>query len=206
MQLVINSFGMKLAINLPRAVKCRGMMPVDSLFYLRRRMMSEKTHYRKAFNSPYLSSADIVEPTVLTIKHVLLEPDKTKKTKDHFNTAYFAETELRQGEPLKPMILNAHNSKIMKNMIGSAFIDDWNNTPITVYVDSNVRFGRDTVEGLRLSTEAPNVRRKLVSGSVQWTNAVAAFKRDGNLDAVKARVDVDPADELLIKAEANAVA
>ena len=39
----------------------------------------EKTHYRKAFNSPYLSSADIVEPTVLTIKFVKLEPDKTKK-------------------------------------------------------------------------------------------------------------------------------
>ena len=168
--------------------------------------MKEKTHYRKAFNSPYLSSADIVEPTVLTIKCVRLEPDKTKKTKDHFNTAYFTDAELRPGEPLKPMILNAHNSKIMKNMIGSAFIDDWNNTPVTVYVDSNVKFGRDTVEGLRLSTEPPNVRRKLVQGSVAWTNAVAAFKRDGNLNAVKARVDVDPADELLIEAEANAMA
>lgn len=28
-------------------------------------MTTEKTHYRKAFDSPYLSSADIVEPTVL---------------------------------------------------------------------------------------------------------------------------------------------
>ena len=37
----------------------------------------DKTHYRKAFNSPYLSSADIVEPTDLTISHVRLEPDKT---------------------------------------------------------------------------------------------------------------------------------
>jgi hypothetical protein len=168
-------------------------------------MTQDKTHYRKAFNSPYLSSADIIEPTVLTIKHVLLEPDKTKKTKDSFNTAYFAEKELRPGEALKPMILNAYNSKVMKNMIGSAFIDDWNNTPVTIYVDSNVRFGRDTVEGLRLSTEPPNVRRKLVQGSVAWTNAVAAFKRDGNLNAVKARVDIDPADEPLIEAEANAL-
>ena len=167
--------------------------------------MTEKTHYRKAFNSPYLSSADIVEPTVLTISHVKLELDKTKKTKDSFNTAYFAEKELRPGEPLKPMILNAHNSKTMKNLIGSSFIDDWNNTPVTVYVDSNVKFGRDTVEGLRLSSETPNVRRKLVQGSVAWGNAVAAFKRDGNLNAVKARVDVDPADEVLIEAEANAV-
>ena len=55
----------------------------------------DKTHYRKAFNSPYLSSADIVEPTDLTISHVRLEPDKTKKTKDLLNTAYFKEREIR---------------------------------------------------------------------------------------------------------------
>ena len=47
----------------------------------------EKTHYRKAFNSPYLSSADIVEPTVLTVSHVKLMPDQSKKSKDVFNTA-----------------------------------------------------------------------------------------------------------------------
>ena len=64
-----------------------------------------KTHFRKAFDLPYLSSADIVEPTILTIARVSLETDKTKKTKDVFNTAYFVERELRPGEKLKPMIL-----------------------------------------------------------------------------------------------------
>ena len=153
--------------------------------------MTEKTHYRKAFNSPYLSSADIVEPTVLTIRCVKLEPDQTKKTKDHFNTAYFTDKELRPGEPLKPMILNAQNSKTMKNLTGSAFIDDWNNVPVTVYVDTNVRFGRDTVEGLRLSTEPPRQRKQLDrNNTAQFENAVAAYIRDGNLDAVLSRVDV----------------
>ena len=115
----------------------------------------DKTHYRKAFNSPYLSSADIVETTELVIKHVRLEPDKSKKTKDHFNTAYFTEKELRPGEPLKPMILNAGNSKIMKDITKSAFIDDWNGVPVQVWVDHHVRFGRDTVEGLRLRRSEP---------------------------------------------------
>ena len=50
-------------------------------------MSESKTHYRKAFDSPYLSSADIVEPTVLTIARATLENDKTKKSKDVFNTA-----------------------------------------------------------------------------------------------------------------------
>ena len=163
----------------------------------------DKTHYRKAFNSPYLSSADIVEPTVLTIKCVKLEIDQTKKTKDMFNTAYFVEPSLRPGEPLKPMILNAHNSKTVKNLTGSPYIDDWNNIPVTIYVDPSVKFGRDVVEGLRISSEPPRQRKVLAKNSPAWTHAIAAFKRDGNLDAVKARCDVPPELEEEIKAEAN---
>lgn len=149
-----------------------------------------KTHYRKAFDSPYLSSADIVEPTVLTVSHVRLEADKTKKTKDLFNTAYFAEKEIRPGEKLKPMILNASNSKTMKALTGSAFIDDWQNVPITVYVDCNVRFGKETVEGLRISPHAPEKRFLTPDNARAWENAKAAYKRDGNLEAVLKRVNI----------------
>lgn len=154
--------------------------------------MTDKTHYRKAFDSPYLSSADIVEPTVLTVSHVRLEPDRTKKTKDHFNTAYFVEKEIRPGEALKPMILNATNSKTMKGLTGSAFIDDWNNVRITVYVDGHVRFGKETVEGLRISPHAPEATKMTVTPTTTkaWANAKAAFKRDGNLRAVLARVNM----------------
>jgi len=153
--------------------------------------MTEKTHYRKAFNSPYLSSADIVEPTVLTISHVRLEADKTKKTKDSFNTAYFKEKELRQGEALKPMVLNAVNSRTMKNLTGSAFIDDWCNVPITIYVDTNVRFGRDTVEGLRIATERPKmVKPELLPDTEAWVRAMDAYRRDGNLKAVEKHMEI----------------
>ncbi len=160
--------------------------------------MNEKTHYRKAFDSPYLSSADIVEPTALTISSVRLEPDHTKKTKDLFNTAYFAEKELRKGEKLKPMILNATNSKTMRQFVGSPYIDDWNNIAITVFVDSNVRFGRETVEGLRLMPR--QVQKKFIDPTTQpaWDNAKAAFKRDGNLDKVLERVNISPENMQLI--------
>jgi len=168
-------------------------------------MNNEKTHYRKAFHSPYLSSADIVEPTALTIRCVKLEKDNTKKTKDSFNTAYFKEKEIRKGEPLKPMILNAHNSKMIKQLTGSAFIDDWNDLPVTVYVDPNVRFGRETVEGLRISHEPPAAKKQIKEHTAQWNNAVKAFKRDGSLDAVRARVDVSEDQEALIKKEADAL-
>jgi len=165
-----------------------------------------KTHYRKAFDSPYLSSADIVEPTVLTVKFVRFEPDRTKKTKDSFNTAHFVETELRKGEKLKPMILNASNSKTMKALTNSPFLEDWENVRITVYVDHNVRFGKETVEGLRISPHAPEARRKTLTPAAtkQWESAKAAFKRDGNLKAVLEHVDMSEEHQAQIKAECEA--
>lgn len=170
--------------------------------------MTEKTHYRKAFNSPYLSSADITEPTVLTVQRVTLELDKTKKTKDLFNTAYFVEKEIRSGEPLKPMILNAGNSKTLKALVGSAFIDDWTNIKITVYVDGSVRFGKDTVEGLRISKIAPTITRRVITPQTEnlWSNAKAAYLRDGNLKAVLSKADISEEHQLQLIAECAAPA
>lgn len=148
-----------------------------------------KTHYRKAFDSPYLSSADLVEPTVLTIKQVRLDLDRTKKTKDVFNTAYFVEKELRPGEPLKPMILNATNSKTLKQLTGSAFIEDWQDVRVTIYVDQNVRFGKEVMEGLRISPHTPE-KRQITPGTRQWEQAKAAYRRDGNLVAVLAKASI----------------
>lgn len=166
--------------------------------------MKEKTHYRKAFNSPYLSSADIVEPTVLTISYVRLEPDKTKKTKDLFNTAYFTDKEIRPGEELKPMILNATNSRTMRNLAGSAFIDDWCNVPVTVYVDPNVRNRGQVVEGLRISPEPPRLQKpELQQNTQQWEHAIAAYKRDGNFNAIEQRMTISDANKEALKVAAN---
>jgi hypothetical protein len=165
-----------------------------------------KTHYRKAFDSPYLSSADIVEPTVLTVRCVKLEKDSTKKTQDHFNTAYFVEKFIRPGEKLKPMILNATNSKTMKALTGSAFIDDWNNVRITIYVDGAVRFGKETVEGLRISPYAPEAAKKDLTPQMvkAWANAKAAFLRDGNLDGVLSRINISDAHQKQLQEECEA--
>jgi hypothetical protein len=154
-------------------------------------MSNEKTHYRKAFNSPYLSSADIVEPMTFTIKSVSLDLDKTKKTKELFNTIYWQEKHIRPGEELKPMILNATNSKTLKSLTGSPFIEDWAGTAITVYVDPSVRFGKDTVEGLRVSTERPNlIKPSLTKGTEVWDRAVAYYQKTQKLDKVKQNYSV----------------
>ncbi len=163
-------------------------------------IQTDKTHYRKAFDSPYLSSADITEPTRLTVARVTLEPDKSKKTKDVMNTAYFVEREIRPGEKLKPMILNATNSKMMKSITGSAFLEDWVGVPITVYVETGIKFGRDTVDGLRIMRQ-PNRPQITPDQRNRWESAKAAFRRDGNLEAVLAKADMSEDHQRLLMEE-----
>jgi hypothetical protein len=103
------------------------------------------------------------------------------------------------------MILNAHNSKILKDLTNSHFIDDWKNVPVTIYVDSNVRFGRDTVEGLRISPQPPILSKPVITPeSPRWGQVVEAYKRDGNLDAVLKRVDMSAEHQEQVAVEANA--
>lgn len=155
--------------------------------------MAEKTHYRKAFDSPYLSAADIVDPIILTIRRVVLETDRTKKTKDEFNTAYWVEREIRPGEALKPMILNATNSKFLANLTGSKWIDDWAGTSVTVWVDGSVRFGKETVEGLRLAKADGEAQRigMLTDGLIEKAKATttdeaaAKFWKENNAQLSK---------------------
>lgn len=157
-------------------------------------------HFRAVFDSPYLSSADIFDPVTLTIARAVQELDKTKKTKDTFNTVYFVEKEIRPGEKLKPMILNATNSKMLFKLTGSPFIEDWAGRRIVVYVETGIKFGRDTVDGLRIRPASE--RKELTPENVAaWDNAKAAYKRDGNLDKVLARMDISEANQALLIAQ-----
>lgn len=160
------------------------------------------THYRKVFDSPYLSSMDVVDPIVLTISRVTQEADKTKKSKDTFNTAYFVEKFIRPGEKLKPMILNATNSKTMAKLTGSPFIEDWAGARITVYVERGIKFGRDTVDGLRVM-QAAERKRVTPENPAMWESAKAAYRRDGNLDKVRARADISEEHEAQLIAECS---
>ncbi len=163
-----------------------------------------RTHYRKAFKSPYLSSADIVLPTIFTIKCVRLEKHKASQSPGTlFNTAYFTNDFIRDGEKMKPMILNVTNSKTMQKLTNSHFIEDWTNVAVTIYVDPNVKNRGDLVEGLRIDKAAVAQRKALTPNTEQWTQAIAAYKRDGNLDKVLLRVDVSEAHQKMIVEQAK---
>ena len=131
--------------------------------------MKNRTHYRKVFKSDHLSSADLEEfieekrPLIFTISKV------TQYTLEHgnknsgvvvagkrigANIAYF-------NEGIKPLVLNATNSKIVKSFNNnSPFVEDWNNTKIELYIDSNVNMKGSTVDGIRIRPIQPKNKVK----------------------------------------------
>jgi hypothetical protein len=141
-----------------------------------------KTHWKKAFKSDYLSSSDIDDKDlVLTIKNVRYQECMTQSGKKFCNVAHFAE----QG--IKPMILNVGNSKIVKSFAGNkTHLEDWNNIKIQVYVDPKVRFGNDTVEGLRIRTTPPKSQSQLPKiEAANFNNALEYLKNGKTIDDLK---------------------
>lgn len=119
-------------------------------------MSTKKHHYRNVFKSDHLGIADLEEfieekrSLIFTISHVVQEY-KTKVAGRNIdaNIAYFI-------DPIKPMVLNATNSKIIKKLSGgSPFVEDWKNVTVELYIDPNVKMKGEVVGGLRIKDEAP---------------------------------------------------
>lgn len=162
-----------------------------------------KTHFRKVYKSDHLGQADIEDflesgsDLIFTISSVKQEygVSVAGRKGDH-NVAYFAEN-------IKPMVLNATNAKIVRDFAKSPFVEDWKNIRVQLYIDPSVRMKGEVVGGVRINPRPPAQQKPLIQqGTQTWSNAVIAFRRDGNLDKVKARVTVPPEAERLIIQEA----
>ena len=120
----------------------------------------KKDHYRNVFKSDHLGSADLEDlieqgkALIFTISHVNQEKGaKVAGKKIDANIAYFKES-------IKPMVLNATNSKIIKQFTGSLFVQDWNNVIIELYVDENVQMKGVTTQGVRIRPIQPKAKDK----------------------------------------------
>lgn len=72
-------------------------------------------------------------------------------------------------------MLNATNSKILKSFSnGSPFVEDWDNTLIELYIDSNVRMKGETVGGVRIKPIQPKAKVKPQFTEVNFEKAKAA--------------------------------
>lgn len=119
-----------------------------------------KQHYRNVFKSDHLGSADLEDlieqgkQLVFTISEVKQEfGAKVAGKKGDFNIAYFKEN-------IKPLVLNATNSKIVKSFTGSSFVQDWKNVIVELYIDENVRaVSGGTTQGVRIRPVQPKLQK-----------------------------------------------
>ena len=114
------------------------------------------THWKKLTNPDYLG-AYALEPgqeLILTIKSVSNETvTGTDGKKETCSVMRFAEN-------VKPMILNATNSKTITKLLKTPYIEKWAGRKIQIYVESVKAFG-EVVDALRIRPFLP-VEKELV--------------------------------------------
>ena len=137
-----------------------------------------KTHWKKTTNPDYLGSWDFQpdEKKTVTIKSV-----SVRKVKDP--TGEDQSCNVAVVDKCKPMILNATACKQLRKFTGSSYLEDWNNVPVTLYVDKVKAFG-EVVDAVRISPVQPKPanakKEKLTPDHSDWEKAIAYMLKEGS--------------------------
>jgi hypothetical protein len=119
-------------------------------------------NYRKVYKSDHLGVVDLEEmleqgkKLIFTIKCVKQEIGVlVAGNRGNHNIAYFK-------EDIKPMVLNAGNAAIVRGFAPNKSIDtdNWNNIPIELYIDANVKMKGQIVGGMRIKPLQPKIEPK----------------------------------------------
>lgn len=148
-----------------------------------------KTHYRKVFKSDHLGTADLEDfieegkQLVFTITHVKQEMNvSVAGRKGNHNIAYFKEN-------IKPLVLNATNSKTVKGFAGgSPFVEDWKNIVVELYIDPSVKMKGEVVGGVRIRPTQPKAKQKPVFTEANFEKAWSA---GATVEAIKGLYQLD---------------
>ena len=111
-------------------------------------------HWKKSVSDPrFLSDADLVgQPEIIaTISYTSMEEVRNNMEVSQKVALHFEE------KGVKPMVLNKTNSKTVTKLAKSPMMEQWKGTLVQIYFDPSVRFGRETVGGVRIRPFAPNV-------------------------------------------------
>ena len=148
------------------------------------------THYRNVFKSDHLGIADLEDmiekrmDLIFTIKEVKQEFNvAVAGKKGNYNIAYFKEN-------IKPLVLNATNSKIVKSFCGgSPFVENWKNVLIEMYIDESVKMKGEVVGGVRISPKQP---KPIQIDKPQFTEAnfEKAKAANATIEVIKSRYSV----------------
>jgi len=144
-------------------------------------MNNNKTHYRKVFKSDHLGQADLEDlieqgsNMVFTIDRVEQRfNERVAGKKINCNVAYFKEN-------IKPLVLNATNSKVLRSFNGgSPFIEDWSNTIVELYIDRNVKMKGEMVGGVRINKRQPREQKEVMcENHPHWEMGIQKVRTEG---------------------------
>lgn len=114
-------------------------------------MTEQREHWKKLFNPAYLGEYEFKpgEEKIVTVKSIGdQEITGTGGKKENKPVMMF-------DEPIKPLILNTVNCKMMTKLFKSPIYADWIGKQITLYGDPSVTFGKETVGGVRIKKDLP---------------------------------------------------
>lgn len=154
------------------------------------------THWKKVFDSPYLGSWDLEDykDRILTIKEVKVEMTKDLKENSMMNVIYFKE----QG--VKPMLLNAGNSKAIARVATTPYIENWKGVSITVYVQTGVKAFGEIHDALRIRPVAPVIKKTaLTPTSDKWELAKGKVKEGMTIEELRKYYDITDANFKLLE-------
>lgn len=154
-----------------------------------------KIHWKKQFNYDYLGSYSL-EPgkdMILTIKSIGKEMvTGSNGKKEECVVCKFSEN-------VKPMILNKTNCKIIENVYGTPYIDDWVGKKIQIYA-ARVRAFGDEVEALRIRKKVPQTNKpELTPDMSAWNKAIEHLSKNGKIEDIrkKYKLSEENADKLM---------
>ena len=112
--------------------------------------MPEKTHWKKLTNPNYLGDYSIPEgrDLIAVIDYIAREKVTGAGGKKEDEVVAHLKNE-------KPFILNKTNLKTIEKIYKTPLIEDWKGRAIQIYYDPSVKFGRETVGGLRIRPFVP---------------------------------------------------
>ena len=117
----------------------------------------EHIPWKRLTNPDYLGSyafndGEDMTLTIDTVRNELVTGENGRK--DTCVVIHFQEP------GVKPMIANKTNLKAIQKLYKTPYIDEWHGRAITLYVDHNVRFGGEIVDGIRIRPTIPAVKVK----------------------------------------------
>lgn len=115
---------------------------MDQIQFRNREEVNKDMKVKDMFPSKYLGKDDILAPLILTIGQCVMEDIKDENGVETKPVLYFEE----YGD--RGLILNKTNATTLEDLFGDS--EDWAGNTIQLYVDHDIRFGKQKIGGVRL--------------------------------------------------------